>query len=254
MEKTKVEDKRKRKYQYQISTQHIDFQKNVTLSSLFHLIMKTAGRDADNNGFGLLKLQSEAEYTWVLSRFVIDLERFPQEEEFITIETWIEDVQAMFTTRNFRMTNGDGKLVGYASSSWAIIDINTRRSVMLDSIPSMNGFILPETTPIGVPTRIPNVDGDVANDFKVKYSHIDVNGHASSPYYIQWIADCFPLDFYRSNRLKRFEINFMKEITFGEKGEVSREMKNDNDFYFQISTDQKGITCRARMLFLRDKV
>ena len=45
----------KRAYNYQINTQHIDFQKNVTLSSLFHLIMKTAGTDADNNGFGVLK-------------------------------------------------------------------------------------------------------------------------------------------------------------------------------------------------------
>lgn len=245
---------KKREYQYQISTQHIDFQKNVTLSSLFHLIMKTAGRDADNNGFGLLKLQSEEEYTWVLSRFVLDLERFPQEEEQITIETWIEDVQTMFTTRNFRITNGNGKLVGYASSSWAIIDINTRRGVLLDSIPSMNGFVLPESTPIGTPTRIPNVNGEVVNTFKVKYSHIDVNGHASSPYYIQWIADCFPLDFYKSHRMKRFEINFMKEITFGDSGEVSQEMKYENDYYFQIKTEEKGVACRARMMFLEDKV
>ena len=242
-----------REYHYQISTQHIDFQKNVTLSSLFHLIMKTAGRDADNNGFGLLKLQTN-NYTWVLSRFVLDLERFPQEEENITIETWVEDVQTMFTTRNFRITNGNGKLVGYASSSWAIIDINTRRSVMLDSIPSLNGFIHPESTPIGLPTRIPNINGEVANDFKVKYSHIDVNGHASSPYYIQWIADCFALDFYESQRLKRFEINFMKEIIFGDVGEVFREKKDENDFFFQISTEQKGVACRARMLFLADKV
>lgn len=249
-----MEDNRKRKYQYQISTQHIDFQKNVTLSSLFHLIMKTAGKDADNNGFGLLKLQSEEDYTWVLSRFVLDLERFPKEEEYITIETWIEDVQALFTTRNFRITNGDDKLIGYSSSSWAVIDINTRRSVMLDSLPSLDGFIIPESTPIGSPTRIPNINGIEANDFKVKYSHIDVNGHASSPYYLQWIADCFPLEFYTQYRLKRFEINFMKEITFGDKGIVSREMKEENDYYFQITTEEKGMTCRARMLFVDEKV
>lgn len=239
----------KRKYNYQISTQHIDFQKNVTLSSLFHLIMKTAGKDADDNGFGLLKLQTE-DYTWVLSRFVLDLERFPQEEEHITIETWVEDVQTLFTTRNFKITNGGDKLIGYASSSWAIIDVNTRRSVMLDTMPSLNGFITPESTPLGAPTRIPNVNGEPANDFQVKYSHIDVNGHASSPYYIQWLADCFPLEFYRDHKLKRFEINFMKEITFGDKGSVSREMKDDNDYYFQISTDGVGLACRARMLFL----
>ena len=244
-----MEITKRNKYTYQISTQHIDFQKNVTLSSLFHLIMKTAGLDADNHGFGVLKLQTE-DYSWVLSRFVLDIERFPQEDEQISIETWIEDVQTMFTTRNFRITNGGGQLIGYASSSWAVIDMKTRRSVLLDTLPSMHDYILPESTPIGSPTRIPNVKGEVANDFKVKYSHIDVNGHASSPYYIQWVADCFPLDFYIKHKLKRFEINFMREITFGDEGEVFSEMKSDNDYYFQISTADKGVSCRARMLFL----
>lgn len=243
-----IEVSKRNKYIYQISAQHIDFQKNVTLSSLFHLIMKTAGLDADKRGFGVLRLQTE-DYTWVLSRFVLDIERFPKEDEQISIETWIEDVQTMFTTRNFRITNGGGKLIGYATSSWAVIDINTRRSVLLDTLPSMQDYILPEPTPIGMPMRIPNVRGEIANDFKVKYSHIDVNGHASSPYYIQWLADCFPLDFYVNHKLKRFEINFLREITFGDKGKVNREMKDENDYYFQISTEDKGVSCRARMQF-----
>lgn len=210
--------------------------------------MKTAGIDADKHGFGLSKLQT-ANYSWVLSRFILDIERFPQEEEHMIVETWVEDVQTMFTTRNFKITDGNDKLIAYASSSWAVIDVNTRRSVLLDTLPSMKDYICAETTPIGQPTRIPNVNGEVANDFKVKYSHIDVNEHASSPYYIQWVADCFPLSFYKSHKLKRFEINFMREITFGDKGEVFSEMKNENDYYFQIETEEKGVACRARMQF-----
>ncbi len=240
---------KKRKYHYQISAQHIDFQKKVSLSSLFHLILKTAGKDADNKGFGLLKLQSD-DYTWVLSRFAMDMERFPLENEEITIETWIQDVGTMFTTRNFRITNGNDKLIGYASSSWAVIDMQTRQSVLLDTLPSLNDFIFPETTPIGAPARIANVKGDVANRFEVKYSHIDVNRHTSSPFYIQWIADCFSLDFYLTNKLKRFEINFLKEITFGDTGEVYRETKAENEYSFQILTQEKGIACRARMMFV----
>ena len=239
---------KKRRYQFQVSAQHIDFQKKVSLSSLFHLILKTAGKDADNNGFGLLKLQSD-DYTWVLSRFVMDMERFPLENENITIETWIQDVGAMFTTRNFRITNGEDRLIGYVSSSWAVIDMKTRQGVLLDSLASLNAFVWPETIPIGVPTRIANVKGDIANRFEVKYSHIDVNCHASSPFYIQWIADCFSLDFYRMYKLKRFEINFLKEITFGDTGVVYRESKAKNDYLFQLVTSEKGISCRARIQF-----
>ena len=240
--------KKKRTYNFQVSTQHIDFQKKSTLSSLFSLVLNTAGKDADNNGFGLLKLQSD-DYTWVLSRFVMDMERFPVENEKIGIQTWIQDVGTMFTTRNFCITDAENQVLGYASSSWAVMDMKTRQSALLDNLQSLNGFVLPEPTPIGIPTRIPNVTGEVANRFEVKYSHIDVNGHASSPFYIQWIANCFLLDFYLTHQLKRFEINFLKEITFGDVGKVYREAKAENDYYFQVVTQEKGIACRARMVF-----
>ncbi len=237
----------KRKYEFQINAQHIDFQKKVSLPSLFNFIIKTAGKDADNNGFGLLKLQSD-EYTWVLSRFVLDLERFPIENEEIAVETWIQDVGSIFTTRNFSVSIND-EMVGYASSSWAVIDMQTRQTVLLDTIEGLQQFILPETTPIGVPARIPNIKGEPRNIFDVKYSHIDVNRHASSIYYIQWLSDCFSLDFYQDHKVKRFEINFLKEIIYGDKGEVLMEEKSENDYYFQITTKEKGITCRARITF-----
>ncbi len=237
-----------RAYRHKITTQHVDFQRKVSLSSLFHLILRTTSADADNNGFGLITLQSE-NYTWVLSRFVMDLERFPEQDDEITIETWIQDVETLFTTRNFRITNGKKEIIGHASSSWAVIDMKTRQSVLLDTLPLLKQFIVPETTPIGIPTRIPNIKGEVANRFEVKYSHIDMNRHASSPFYIQWMADCFSLDFYQQHTPKHIEINFLKEITFGDIGEVYREEKSENDYYFQIVTKEKGVACRARLLF-----
>jgi hypothetical protein len=41
----------------------------------------------------------------------------------------------------------------------------------------------------------------------------------------------------------------MKELTYGDEGEVYVEMKNPGDYYFQIVTREKGIACRARLLF-----
>jgi acyl-ACP thioesterase len=125
----------------------------------------------------------------------------------------------------------------------------TRRSVLLDTIPSMQRFVVPECTPIGEPGRLPGVTGEVANSFEVKYSDIDINSHTNSLNYVQWLSDCFPLDFYRTHHIRRFEINFMKEIMFGDRGEVHREMNAPGDYAFQIVTRDNGIACRARILF-----
>lgn len=235
-------------YSYNIEAGDIDFRRRVSLSSLTNFILITAGKNADENGFGLLELQSDNN-TWVLSRLVIDMKRMPTEADSLQIETWVEKIGVAFTTRNFRLFDGESNLIGYAASSWAIINMNTRRSVSLDAIPSMQKFVVPESTPIGEPGRMHSIEGEVANSFRVKYSNIDVNNHANSLHYVAWLSDCFTPDFYRHHFIRRFEINFLKELTFGDSGEVHRHENAPGDFLFQIVTKEKGDVCRARILF-----
>ncbi len=241
--------KEKRRYSFRVGAQDIDFRKELSLASFLNFIFNASMRDADLNGFGLLGLQAK-NLTWVLSRLNMEMKRFPAEEESFEIVTWIENVGPTFTTRNFGIYDAKGEIIGYVSSSWAVIDMDTRQSVLLDTIPGLLDFVLPESVPIGIPERISHVKGTVENKFHVKYSHLDVNRHANSLYYIRRISDCFPLDFYLNHKIKRFEINFLKEITYGDKGEVFCEMKLENDYYFQLLTRDKGIVCRARLLFV----
>ncbi len=238
----------RKKYTYNIEAQDIDFRRRVSLVSLTNFVLITAGRNADENGFGILELQS-GNYTWVLSRLVIDMERMPTEEDTISIETWVEKVGTVFTTRNFHLTDGTGKTIGYAASTWAVIDMKTRRSVPLDTLSVMKSFIVPEGTPIGDPNRIPNAKGEAVNTFTVKYSDIDVNEHANTLHYVRWISDCFSLDFYKKHFIRRFEINFLQELTFGDEGEVYREPGAEGEYQFQIVTRERGAACRARLLF-----
>jgi medium-chain acyl-[acyl-carrier-protein] hydrolase len=238
----------KKIYVYDIEPQDIDFRRKVSLKSLTNFILITAGKNADENGFGIMDLQKE-DLTWVLSRLVIQMDRIPHEDDTISIETWIEKIGTAFTTRNFRISDADGIVIGYAATSWAIMDMKTRRSIPLDSIPAMKEFIINESTPIGDPEHLPGVEGEIVNSFTVRYSKIDVNNHANSLYYVQWISDCFSLDFYREHRIRRFDINFLKELTIDDKGKVHREEVALDDFRFEIVTRDKGIACRARLLF-----
>ncbi len=241
----------KKSYKFNIEAQDIDFRRKVSLTSLTSYILIAAGKNADENGFGIFNLLSK-KLSWVLTRLVIDMERIPTENDSLAIETWIEKIGTAFTTRNFRIYDADNNVIGFAASSWAVLDMQTRRSVMLNSIPKMESFLMAESTPIGEPERIPNVEGEIANSFTVRYSKIDVNNHANSLYYVQWISDCFSLDFYRNHTISRFEINFLKELTIDDKGKVHREEVAPGDYRFQIVTRDKGVACRARILFKKN--
>ncbi|MDO5045027.1 MAG: thioesterase, partial [Coriobacteriia bacterium] len=91
-----------KRYYYDIEAQDIDFMRRISLKSLANFILLTAGKDADEKGYGLLDLQQK-NMTWVLSRLVIDMKRIPTEKDSIYISTWVSEVGAVFTTRNFKI-------------------------------------------------------------------------------------------------------------------------------------------------------
>ena len=235
-------------YKYQVNPEHVDFQKNILPTILADMIVKAAGEEADEHGFGLMDLHKK-NCSWVISRFVMDMDIIPTINDVLNIETWVRDVGNVFTTRNFRISNAEKQVMGHAVLSWAIIDLDTRRSIPLSSVPELNNFIVDENIPIKLPSRIPDIEGEVANGFEVKYSDIDLNVHTNALKYLQCFCDCFNLGFYEKRILKRVEINFMKELNYGEKGLVYREEVADNDFMFQLKTCEGLAVSRGRMLF-----
>jgi medium-chain acyl-[acyl-carrier-protein] hydrolase len=118
-------------YTYTIEAQDIDFRRRVSLASLTNFVLITAGQECQRERVWPVRVARTGNYTWVLSRLVIDMKRMPTEGDSLSIETWIEHVSTVFTTRNFRLSDASGEVIGYAASTWAAIDMDTRRSVSL---------------------------------------------------------------------------------------------------------------------------
>ena len=235
-------------FEYKIAPEHIDFQKNISPIVLADLILNAAGKDADNHGFGLMDLHKD-NCSWVVSRIAIELHTIPTVGDNLSIETWVKDVGNVFTTRNFRLSNGSDKVVGYAALSWAILDLDTRQSIPLANVPELSNFIVDEEIPIESPVRVPDIEGKVANGFEVKYSDVDLNVHTNVLKYLQSVCDVFSLDFYSKRILKRIEINFLQELKYGDKGTVYYEEVAENDFMFKLVTSEGVAVSRSRMVF-----
>ena len=235
-------------FNYKIDPEHIDFQKNISPIVLTDMIVNAAGKDADSHGFGLMDLHNK-NCSWVVSRIALELETIPTVGDNLSIKTWVKDVGNVFTTRNFKLTNGSDKVVGYAALSWAILDLDSRQSIPLSNLSELNRFIVDESIPMDPPSRVPDINGEVANTFEVKYSDLDLNVHTNVLKYLQCICDVFSLDFYRERILKRVEINFLKELNYGDKGNVFFEEVAKNDFVFKLVTDAGVTVSRSRMVF-----
>ena len=186
--------------------------------------------------------------SWVLSRIAIEMKRFPEQYEHIQVDTWIEEVGRVSTTRNFCIRDEKNEIIGSASSSWVMLDMKTRRAKDLMNLEGIHEFASGEACLIEKPIKLGAVTGDVLDTFNIKYSHIDINGHTNSVRYIEWISDCFSLDKYREKQVKRFEINYVNELLFGDKVAIYGQEVEADDFRFEIRKEEK-VACRARVVF-----
>ncbi|MDR0364542.1 MAG: acyl-[acyl-carrier-protein] thioesterase [Bacteroidales bacterium] len=237
---------KKRSYPFKVYSQDVDFQGKSTLMALGNMLLSTAGYNADDNGFGMKKMH-EMNSAWVLTKLALEVEQFPQEYEEVHVETWVEEVERITTTRNFTIKDVHGNIIGNAGSHWVMIDMQTRRIKDLETLEGLRNYADNVASLIESPIKLTPIQGELIDTFKVKYNDIDINGHANSVRYIEWVTNCFSIDFYREKELKRFEINYISEALFGESLEIFQEEIAADDFRFEIRKNGK-IACRARMV------
>ena len=57
----------------------------------------------------------------------IHFDRLPLMAEKVTLQTWHSGIKGPISTRDYRMLDADGKTIINATSSWALMDFETRR-------------------------------------------------------------------------------------------------------------------------------
>ena len=236
-------------YQFVAEPFHVDFTGRLTLGVLGNHLLNCAGFHAAERGFGMATVNEE-NYTWVLSRLAIEMEEMPVQYESFSIDTWVEDVYRLFTNRNYAIRDKDGRPIGYARSVWAMINMHTRRPIDLLSVNggSIRDFICDAPCPIDTPSRIKVDTGEETASLRAKYSDIDVNGHVNSIRYIEHILDLFPLEMYRTQRVRRFEMAYVAESYYDDT--LSFYLEGEGGSYAVAIRKNGGETvCRAKIIF-----
>lgn len=230
---------------------HVDFTGRLTMGVLGNHLLNCAGFHATDRGFGIANLNEE-NYTWVLSRLAIELDEMPYQYEEFTIQTWVENVYKLFTDRNFALVNKEGKKIGYARSIWAMISLNTRKPADLLALHggSIVDYVCDEPCPIDKPSRIKVKSYVAAAQLTAKYSDIDINGHVNSIRYIEHILDLFPIDLYRTKRIRRFEMAYVAESYFGDTLTFFYDQENENEYHVEVRKNGNEVVCRSKIEFV----
>ncbi|MEN7549333.1 acyl-ACP thioesterase domain-containing protein [Rapidithrix thailandica] len=238
-------------YSYLVQPYQVDFQQKINFTTLGNYLIQSAGIHAEERGFGLQQLL-ENKKAWFLTRLAIDIEQYPLQFEKIWIETWVSEVGDRFTTRNFNILNRNKEVIGGASSSWAMIDLTTRRPASLSNLIGNDYVDGNLACRVMQPEKVPSVSKDLAptEQLTVKYSDLDTNSHVNSMRYMQWMLDLFPLELYQERHIGRFEINYAAETHYSDNVALYKEeVQPSEEFIIELKKEPAKTVCRGKVTF-----
>lgn len=238
-------------YQYYFRPGQFDFKNRISFSGLINSVLDSAGKHAEANNFGIEELMKSGK-TWILNRMLFEyIDKQPDTNE-IYVETWVDRIEDVFTSRRFNVFDREKKIFASASTKWAMIDIASRRFLplkkYLDENFAVNGreLFCSETSKI----LISESNWDFVRKLETLFSDIDINKHVTSTRYIQWILDVFSLEYHQSHNIKRFEINFLSEVLYGDIISVRKQKTDENEFIVELTKESDSkVACISRILW-----
>ncbi len=213
-----------------------DFTGVLAWQELGKRILATAGMHADSHGFGMKQLMPQKQ-AWVLSRMIISMDEMPKVNERYEIETWIRNVYRTFTDRCFSILCPDNTAYGYAYTTWALINSETRMPVNLETLPG-GGFAkwadAEKACEVEDFSRIRVTAEEPQRVITAYYSDIDINRHFNSIRYIEHILDLFPQEVYSTRRVSGLEIAYHGEAHFGDRLAFYKERVSENIYNVEV--------------------
>ena len=198
--------------------------------SFMNYAQEMANRHAVILGFGYDDL-IVSKTAWVLSRMHIRFVKAPLWRDKVTLTTWHKGLNRLFFLRDFQMRDGHGNVCVEATTSWIVLNLETRRFVrdpkLMDegTTCSENAIELPADKVV-MPK---DVEPTFVMDHIVSYSDVDMLGHTNNAMYMHWAMDAVPYEITSQRPLKEVTINFNRETRSGENVSVYRIMQDTED-------------------------
>lgn len=227
--------------EYTIRTYEIDQMRRVTIGSLIKLMQEAAMQNVMELGLSVWDLEVQR-ISWVVLRMDIDFFRLPALGETISVTTHGAGFDKLFAYRDYRVRDQQGNAVAQASSTWLLMDIESRKMARIpDYISALETPPAEECLPR--PTaKIPKWEGEALRQefFRVHWHDLDFNGHLNNIYYMQWMLELMDGEFLRNGKLRRLEIQFKNECQWNDEVIGSIQNLGNGSFLHLLSRRSDG--------------
>lgn len=224
---------------YTLRAVDVDINGTWMPSAIFAMAQELAELHAHLAGRGRRQLMEEFGICWIITRMYLVMEMYPRLGETVRAYTWPLAPTNLLFRRQFLFEDTEGRILGRASSQWALMDLKDRmlrRASAIGPYPfdSRAEAVLPDPRKIVMPPGMCE-----AAVRRVRYSDVDMNGHMNNTKYLNWLCELYPTDFLRTMQLSSCRIAYISEAAIDQK--VVLLTKEEDGMYVRGRTGDKNV-------------
>ena len=190
-------------------------------TAMLDLMQEAANVNASTLGFGYDEMIN-SNMAWVLSRTHVKFVNTPRWRQEVNLKTWHKGVSKLFHLRDFILSDKEGNPLVLATTSWLIIDLNTRRLVRNSALAMSDTAIDAIETPADKVVIPVDIEPELVRKHPVTWSEVDTNGHVNNVKYAVWALDAVKAEDIKERPLKEMLINYDAEVMPGDTVKISR--------------------------------
>ncbi|MFT5963356.1 MAG: medium-chain acyl-[acyl-carrier-protein] hydrolase [Flavobacterium sp.] len=215
-------------------------------TDLCNILQLTAAAHSDSGGISFTDMQ-EYNQAWVLSKMRVEIKLLPKWRDVVTVKTWINTLENSRSVRAFEIYVNGEKIIG-SVTFWAVFNTEKRRPERL-ALPYDYIELYPEIKATNENFSKIEINSEKEELFEktVYLSDLDIVNHVNNVKYLEWCLDQLETDLILSQKIKSFEMNFLKELSLNDKV-VIHENFSEESIIFSITKENKN--CFALQLNL----
>ena len=190
-------------------------------TALLDLMQEAANTNASALGFGYDEM-IDSNMAWVLSRIHVKFTGTPKWRQEDNLKTWHKGLARLFYLRDFILYDKEYNTMALATTSWLIIDLNTRRLVRNNDLALSDTPMHAIETPADKVVVPVDIEPELVRKHPVTWSEVDTNGHVNNVKYVTWAIDAVKPEDIKQHPLKELLINYDAEVMPGDTVKISR--------------------------------
>ncbi len=207
---------------------------HLSITALDRDLLQAAVNHAEHLGFGFSDTSKE-DLSWVLFRINLQINRLPEWKEPYRVITWPSRVEALTAFREFEVLDEKNQRLAAATSEWSVINLKTRRPRRMSTLTHLNDNL---TDNIILQRPFFKLDNTIPFEelfsVTVRYSDMDMNGHANAGKYFDWLSDAV-YEIYGNNNVVFISFNYFQECLLGDRVSIQKS-SNGSGFVRGVKT------------------